>query len=729
MTEDTHTTFSGDKPLKNPEQDRLGYKSFAKHLAISICKMTPPEGLVLALYGEWGSGKSTVLKFVAHYLEQEKDNPPIVVDFNPWWFSGREDLTMFFFSELNALLSSDLKTIAKDIGDALSTLGRWASKVPLPGAEIGELVEDLFKDSRNVVDQKKKVAEALEKQEKRILIVIDDIDRLTAEEIRQLFGLIKSVADFPNVIYLLAFDKKVVTKALESAQGIPGEEYLEKIVQVPFELPMPDPVSLSKLFGERINDIIAGTPDELWDNTYWANMYHDGIRPFLKTPRDINRLINTLIVTYPAVIEEVNPVDFIAIETIRVFSPNVYDIVRKNKTEFVGRTASHIADPELMKLKSFHEAWMSGVSGIQMEATKQLLTRLFPILEDLERQKTDDNSRKTWREIARKQLRIYSPEIFDIYFRLDVPDNRISNAEMEAKLIWTVSGKTEDLPSRGISGLEMYLRGLAKLARSGRPSRLRVFLERMLDYVDEDISPQSIPAIVNMLYSIGDVLIIPEDEIPFLPFDGNEHRMRRVTWELLRRVNKAKRFEILQEAIDKSQSMCVLTHQIRHLGGEHGKWGQEGELEERRLLTQEQLLHLEQLYLDKLRGFAQDYSIFQSPKFRFTIELWDDLAETGEVKKWAQPIIGADSGLVTFLEQFLSEQYIYSRLTNIVPETRFGFDLKSIELYLNPSEIVDRVEHIAKNPAPLTDRQKIAVEQFLRAFYQRQGDEESDNDS
>jgi predicted KAP-like P-loop ATPase len=50
-----------DNPLVDPQQDRLGYAPFAKYLAESICQMTFPEGFVMAVYGGWGSGKSTFI--------------------------------------------------------------------------------------------------------------------------------------------------------------------------------------------------------------------------------------------------------------------------------------------------------------------------------------------------------------------------------------------------------------------------------------------------------------------------------------------------------------------------------------------------------------------------------------------------------------------------------------------------------------------------------------------
>src|SRR5262249_9543177 len=155
-----------------------------------------------------------------------------------------------------------------------------------------------------------------------------DVDRLTAEEIRLLFRLIKAVADFPNVIYLVAFDKRVVLEALKTEQ-VSGESYLAKIVQIPFELPLPGRHALQLMLEQRLQKILIGTPTGLFNPSEWRRAYVDssygsdahGIKHFIRTPRDIVRLTDTLRLTYRAVSGKVNAVDFITIETLRIHCP------------------------------------------------------------------------------------------------------------------------------------------------------------------------------------------------------------------------------------------------------------------------------------------------------------------------------------------------------------------------------------------------------------------------
>jgi len=72
-------------------------------LAQSIAGLPRAEGHVVALYGKWGFGKTTMLNYVRHYLsELGQSEQPVVVSYNPWWFSGHEDLVRAFFSQLRA---------------------------------------------------------------------------------------------------------------------------------------------------------------------------------------------------------------------------------------------------------------------------------------------------------------------------------------------------------------------------------------------------------------------------------------------------------------------------------------------------------------------------------------------------------------------------------------------------------------------------------------------------
>jgi len=700
LTPKSDSLLLADKPIVDPEHDRLGYATFARHLAESICKMAPPEGLVVAIYGPWGSGKTSLLNLVVHYLQEKPESEqPIIVRFNPWWFSGHEDLTKRFFAQLQAVLSKS--EVMEKLRKKLAIFAELISEAPIPYASIAKTVAGLLED-KDVFELKTDITKALKEQQKRIWVIIDDIDRLTSDEIRQLFRLVKAVADFPNIVYLLAFDREVVVKAVEQMQDSSGEAYLEKIVQVPFELPLPDKTSLRKLLFERLQAILADIPDELFDQTYWGNVYLDGIEHFITTPRDIIRLTNTLSVTYHAVKGEVNPVDFIAVETLRVFCPLAYDIIRKNRHAFAG----HADTTDVDGLESFHNEWIEEVQKEDREPVKRLLMRIFPKLEVVW---GNFSYGAEWESTWRKQLRVCSADIFPVYFRLAIPEGSISNTEMKALL--ALAGDAKAFGAK-----------LVELANQKRPegtTRVRAFLERLEDYTKKDIPSDSIPSILQALFDVGDQLLRPEDEPRGVLDFGNDIRITRIIWQLLSRLDEPERFKVLKEAISNGKAVTTIVREVATLGQQHGKYGADQPApEEDRLISAQHLQELEKIALEKIRNAAKEDILLQAPDLLHILYRWRDWAGEEEPKKWVQKVVSDDKKLVEFLEKSLQRTFRFSSL-DAVGQVQYRLDPEWLRPFLDPSEIIDRVRRLF-DKGDLSENQKIALRQFIQEYEIRQ---------
>ena len=159
--------LSADNPLNDPKDDRLGYASFARNLAESLCIMTSGEGLVLAVYGSWGSGKSTLLNFMIHYLKQKPDDKqPIIVPFNPWWFSGQEELTRHFFEQLQVSLKK-APNVAKELTENIADLANIVSGLPIPYADYVKVLADAGKalvQPKDIYKLKEEIEKILKQQ-------------------------------------------------------------------------------------------------------------------------------------------------------------------------------------------------------------------------------------------------------------------------------------------------------------------------------------------------------------------------------------------------------------------------------------------------------------------------------------------------------------------------------------------------------------------------------------
>ena len=219
-----------DAPIADSSYDRLDRMAFVRSFAAAIRAVEGADSVVLALAGPWGSGKSSLLNLVAHELDATNDEargelPPLVVRFNPWWFSGTERLVAAFLQQLAAAIS---RPAVKDtLGAATGALDRLAASIANPGAMSAYDAAD-----RDIEMIRFELDDVFRKSDRRVLIMMDDIDRLTPSEMSQLLLIVRAVADLPNTTYVLSFDYEVVVEAIGNKLGVDGRTYLEKVVQL-----------------------------------------------------------------------------------------------------------------------------------------------------------------------------------------------------------------------------------------------------------------------------------------------------------------------------------------------------------------------------------------------------------------------------------------------------------------------------------------------------------------
>lgn len=657
-----NSILSADRPQTDPSQDLFGYAPFAQILTKAICNHYSSDPLVLGLYGAWGSGKSTILKFICHNLNAipEKDRP-IVIEFNPWWFSGQEHLARAFlgqlqavlpnkneaFKDLGVLLGSLLESIGGIVDVAASTGGFWR--------RIATWVKSVFtRPPKDVPALKEEICTILQQSGKHIIIMIDDIDRLDAEEIRQLFTVIKALADFPNVIYLLAFDQAVVAQAIEKYSDMPGQAYLEKIIQVPFGVPLVDRTILLNALVKRLDDILKGTPEYLFETSHWNSFFYNGLDKFFTVPRDLVRFCNTLSVTYPAVRNEVNAVDFIVVESIRVFLPNLYMYIRENQEKFVGPySGEKISDQELRNILN------TLVPEKMRQNMEKILRLLFPYIA---------NNHSVLGLSARRSLLIGNYEIFPFNFRFNPSLNTISNSEL-LQLLEMVG----DANAFGSLLLQARDQGLLQV---------RMYLDRLRDHVKKDIQEKDISVVIGVLLSIGDELIESPDEAEafFTIFDNCNLILANV--ELLgERLPLEQRLSILEQAIRDGSALAVQCALLK-------KYERVIEKGEKPLIPQDALPRFKTLLLAKLDERISNDTLFCHPNLMRILSMciyW--CADKSKIKIWCTDVTRTDDGMFTFIKKFIySTHHLADTLT-----TTHHINLQLMERYVDISDFEKRI--------------------------------------
>ena len=335
-------SLDADRPVQRTADDLFRRAGFATALARHVGSVPDGQSLVFSLVGAWGAGKTSVLHMAEEHLREKGVE---VIWFNPWLFSGTEQIASQFMRELGVHLGSKASNFGK-IGEHIETYGRllelggsvfslsslaaglppWSAIPGLAGAGLSRAIGNAFKSvpRESVQDTRARVEKALRDAGRRIVVFVDDIDRLDGDEIRLVFKVVRLVADFPNVSYVLAFDRSRVERAL-GTRDLKGRAYLAKIVQASFDLPPLDPEILGSLLPRELARCIAERTHGPFHEKDWQDIFVRVVRPLVKYPRDVRRYMNAVVPAVDMLGEEVALEDVLALEAVRVFLPDVYD--------------------------------------------------------------------------------------------------------------------------------------------------------------------------------------------------------------------------------------------------------------------------------------------------------------------------------------------------------------------------------------------------------------------
>ena len=289
-------------------------------------------------------------------------------------FSGAAQLVESFFIELTSQLRirPDLVEVGKELenyGDLFSGFIGGATKV------MGRLLQSR---RDGVYSQRQKLKRTLSNLDKPIIVMLDDIDRLSPSEIRDIFKLVRLTASFPNIVYIVAFDRDRVEDAL-AEQGLQGRDYLEKILQVAVDLPVLPSDKLNSQITSVLSQALANIENlSPVDEQVWPDVFMEIIRPLIRNMRDVRRYAATAHGTVSFFNGQIKLVDLLALEAIRMFLPDVFKCLHSAIDALTGSNSisqvPHPSDKFLQKqIDSLIEA-----AGDHSDVVKSMVTQLFP---------------------------------------------------------------------------------------------------------------------------------------------------------------------------------------------------------------------------------------------------------------------------------------------------------------------------------------------------------------
>lgn len=649
--------MEGDRPRERLGEDRLGYANFARAVAKAVISMAPRDGTVLAIHGPWGSGKTSAVNMIVDAVDEaqasvDETERLIVVRFNPWWFSEQGDLARAFFTEVSAALgakvSNDvregLKKVAKRVSGTKDLVLAALSLLPAGDAAksaLGGLIElagGAISGERSLDEERTELQAALRKQNKKILVIIDDVDRLPADEARQIFRLVKSVADLPYVIYLLVFDRAIAARALEQPSDPDGPEWLEKIVQASFDLPPIHPVDLHRMFFEGLSRVANGT--SLSDPTRWGNVFHDCVSPWLRTPRDVTRLLNALAVSLPPVCDDVDFADFVAIETLRMFEPRLHNLIKTRPDELTGLARDHVQQ----RRKDIGDRLEACVEEGKRPVLRRALERLFPKLESVWGNHGYANEfLNKWNA----ERRICAPNRFPAYFIFGIGEEALSKRDMDR-----VRCSLQD-PAE----FTTIVQEAAGRPRRAGGTRAAVLLDE-IGALASDMEPDALErAATSILFAADGFLTAADDAGGFsLPV------VWQISWAVdafLGKLEVSAQARILRDALSTSPSLSSLSFLVFGWSREHGRHAEEPPKDEsERRFDEQTVIFFETALASRLAAAAADGTLIASKQALDLIYAWSELAGNELVKQWSDGQIATDEGALNLARMVTTKGHV-----------------------------------------------------------------------
>lgn len=624
--------------------------------------------------------KTSLLNLTKLHL---KDNDIKIMDFNPWMYSSYNQLVEQFFDELISQFSndsdSDLINDLKSYNFKLNKSNLVKSMLPtiasFGSSKLGDLLNETLKtdtQERSLEKIKDKINEELENH--KIVCIMDDLDRLNSSEINEMFKLIKIMADFDNIIYIIAFDKNVISEALNNNYS---EKFIEKIINVPLDVPVISNIELESKLITSLKTLanehcirIDEARLEFFTNPYYIHSETEGIVSFFKNMRDIKRFMNVLEFNIELIKNEVNPIDFFVITAFQLFKPEIYEKIKYNESLLVRETIppkDYPLNPEIARKEQeeFEKIFKNDNN------VKYILQKLFPKMEFIyDTQYSPNDPSYDLEPSYESDLLICHENNFKTYFKLNPILKEISEYEISIT-IDLINSKKEN-------------RALKQFNNFYEMGKLNLLFKRLNNRLHQINEPEFL---LQIIFSIDKKIL-------------NKHwRMLEYLFrKLLEQIDCEKRFEILKNGYENINHLDFLDKLTFNLYIQY----LDVELTDKEpILTKYEIDNLNEIIIRKYETMIDNYPRYVNENLTDVIKLGRDLELEEDIENIVVEHTKTKEDLLDFLESFISSD----------PNSFSKKEIQELSDHLNLHIIKDRINEnydVVKN--------EVLVKKFLKGY-------------
>lgn len=397
-------SYHNDQPITGDLEspDLLNREGFAEHLAKVLIIAPDDDCMTVSLEGEWGYGKTSAINLVKSSFSTQKVSP-IIVEYNPWLAGKAEALVQDFLVQFSSQLKipdrpkEGLKVAQEllaysELFNAMKFVPGvepWASTVQSVFKVFGGATKKISKlKELDLLGRKNRIKDILKKLGVSIVVVIDDIDRLTPDEAFQVVRLVKAVADFPGTSFLLSFDPVYLASSLEKHGIENSSQYIDKVIQLRIPLPLIAHRDLQKLADIELQNLSDKSLTDSFerDQERLSFLYHSYVKYLIRSTRELKRIFNHLRFVLAQTEGKVCFTDLYCLSVLAIKNQVIYQSLKDSPEYFIGRKfddslAFDKREGVVEDNKDRREEIYKSLSEKDDAYIKGVLKELFPLLD------------------------------------------------------------------------------------------------------------------------------------------------------------------------------------------------------------------------------------------------------------------------------------------------------------------------------------------------------------
>lgn len=524
---------------KEVDYDLLNRKSIINQLYNTIINCEPATNFTIGLNGKWGSGKTTIIKNVLRIMNDNDllDNY-VIVNFNPWKYDDEKVILKAFLNEIlnNIQFSIDESTKETLIQDVINVV--FDSKI----ASLGNLLNKEFKKLNTEPEISSVVNNYLLNNDKKMLIIIDNLDRIDSEKAFFLIKCIDSIIKFKKTINILLYDEDIIDEILDQKFNN-GKKYMNKLVQLKIDVPEVDIYTLNNIKEKIANNLLV-------NNHPFIDFINNEQYEF-DNIRELKRYVNSIISSNVYNGSILDSDDDSNLKYIKSVCPKLYYEIWENKTYFITYDRRYDYDIYTLDYEKLNKDTKNFYNELfknkEYKKYVSILSKMFPSIENYSKNNKPFSEHIDEANYNESVIRckICNARYFDLYFTREENDFIRLNKDVES-LVNSINNKEE------------FEQVFVDLVNKYNSDELKVFAE-ILNINLFKISDNKALETILCLYRSENLF---KDRILFFELDSYQ-RFCIVIADLLSKLTDQE-FEKFKKAVHKDYKNLHLIYKIKY---------------------------------------------------------------------------------------------------------------------------------------------------------------------